>query len=75
MDQNSSNDKARWYAYYDKEAKGWKPLFCTPSFSKWTDIKINEEVGEMLYKLRIVQCEEATASAIEKIVVETYANL
>ena len=71
----SQNDKAQWYAFYDPIAKGWKPLLCTQSFSKWGDIKINEEVGEMFYKLRVIKCEETTASAIEKIVVETYANL
>lgn len=75
MPNQTSNDKAEWYAYYDAKANGWKPLFCQSSYAKWTDVKISNEVGDKFSKLRIVQCDGTTAADIEKAVVENYAKL
>lgn len=74
MPHQSSNDKAGWYAFYDKKSETWKPLFCVSSYAKWTDVKIDNEIGDKFSKLRVIQCEGTTAADIEKAVVEKYAN-
>lgn len=69
------NEKAVWFAFFDAKSQNWKPLFCQPSFAKWTDVKISDDVGDKFSKLRVVECEGVTAAEIEKAVVEKYATL
>lgn len=68
------NEKACWFAWFDPEVKAWRPLFCVPSYAKWTDVKISDKVGDCLLSLRKIECVGATAAEIEAAVLAQYAK-